>query len=186
VLTTFFTLINFFERNNNSCKHLITNLGFVDCTPKKKEFIDDLLIQAPKLIKSRDLNLFEMGEYTLNDGSTEMLYSIDYRAVINVLSTQIAKFAFFTHLITTIEFKSDLKISRKRPDSFYLQLKKTNQFLKEISNTNSRITLIKSIVDSQKFTKPEDLTYDAVHFTKLGHQILFNEMMNKLFANESI
>jgi hypothetical protein len=41
-------------------------------------------------------------------------------------------------------------------------------------------------VDSQKFTKPEDLTYDAVHFTKLGHQILFNEMMNKLFANESI
>lgn len=46
-MTVFFTLLNFLELNNIKFKKLVTNVGFVDTTPKKEEFIDDIFSQCP-------------------------------------------------------------------------------------------------------------------------------------------
>ena len=126
-LTIFFTLINFLKNNQLKFKYLISNLGFVDLTPKKK-FIVDIIHQNPfeyDLLNSTK----SLCDYKLSDGKIEKLYSIQYDSFI------IEKIAYFLSenfnkcfLIDSFEFNKKINIDRKRPKEFYTQLKITNEF----------------------------------------------------------
>lgn len=67
-LTIFATLINFLQLNPNlKFKNLITNLGFVDLTPKKQLNIEDMLLQINQFY-TFDGKITEKELYELNGG----------------------------------------------------------------------------------------------------------------------
>lgn len=71
-LTIFATLLNFLELNKNlKFKNLITNLGFVDYTPKKQANINDMLLQINQFI-SFDTKVYEKESYILNGGDVRL------------------------------------------------------------------------------------------------------------------
>ena len=167
-ITTFFTLINFIHNNEISFDKLISNLGFVDLTPKKESFIDDMLRQNPfdnSIIHKRTIC-----DYKLNTGEIVKLYGLN----CSLLATEIAQVLQENFeeiiLLGTFEFNANIKIERKRPLEFYNQLKKTNQFIQEICSYDEcflyvDVNLNKSKLDNQ-------LSYDAVHFTQQGHDVI--------------
>lgn len=67
-LTIFATLLNFLELNKGfKFKNLVTNLGFVDYTPKKQVNIDDMLLQINQF-SFFDIKICEKENYMLNGG----------------------------------------------------------------------------------------------------------------------
>ena len=67
-LTIFATLLNFLELNKDlKFKNLITNLGFVDFTPKKQENIADMLLQINQFFSLKTI-VYEKESYMLNGG----------------------------------------------------------------------------------------------------------------------
>ena len=67
-LTIFATLLNFLELNKDlKFKNLITNLGFVDFTPKKQENIADMLLQINQFFSLKTI-VYEKESYILNGG----------------------------------------------------------------------------------------------------------------------
>ena len=72
----YFSLINFITKNNVSYKS-ITNVGFVDFTPKKEENMHDILSQS--IDKDLDLSYSKLSRYKLNSGLVTNLYTFNYK-----------------------------------------------------------------------------------------------------------
>jgi len=166
-LTVYASLYNFIQLNPSlSFKNLITNLGFVDCTPKKESNIKDIEEQIDENIKIR-LGRINQEQYMLNNGEQEMLATISYNSkyiykIVNLLNSKFEKLYF----INTPKITNDINFERKRPNSFFFQLEKTNNLIESIiENINKPVKLIniKSMVS----------TYDGVHFNKNGHEKIF-------------
>lgn len=67
-VTIFATLFNFLNLNPKlQFKFLITNLGFVDCTPKKQEIIDDMLLQVNQFVNFNN-KIISKEKYILSGG----------------------------------------------------------------------------------------------------------------------
>lgn len=174
-LTVLPTLVNFLHLNQDiQFKYLITNLGFVDCTPKKQMNIDDILLQIGQFSKINDNTVIEHEAYQLNDGNKEILKNVEYsynylKEIASYLSVVFEKCYF----INTPIVQKKISMKRKRPDSFYAQLHKTNEMIEFIalSDTEKNIVIdIKNILD----------TYDGVHYTKEGHKKIFNKIKESL------
>lgn len=173
-LTVFATLYNFLVLNPSfSFENLITNLGFVDCTPKKESIIEDIEEQINDNILMK-LNIEEQQNYLLNTGKYEVLKTISYNnkyieKISKVLNEKFNKLYF----INTPEINDDTSIGRKRPNSFFVQLKITNELLESIIR---RIEKSVKIIDISKLNS----TYDAVHYDKIGHQKVFNKIRESI------
>ena len=76
ILTIFFSLINFITKNNVSYKYLITNVGFIDFTPRKKRTCD---ILSQSIDKDLDLSYSKLSRYKLNSGLVTNLYTFNYK-----------------------------------------------------------------------------------------------------------
>jgi hypothetical protein len=176
-MTIFFSLINFLSRNDIHFNHLLTNVGFVDFTPKKKNFVEDIFNQCPFHGLSEDL-FVSLGEYPLSSGKIEALYSFNYQGLEPQIALALSSRFIKAWLIGTPEFTEKIRIERQRPREFFSQLKKTNLFLSNLSQRYDRIDYV------QPFgTIPVDesvLSFDAVHFTAVGHQILYDRMVDVL------
>ncbi|TVZ55495.1 hypothetical protein OD91_0743 [Lutibacter sp. Hel_I_33_5] len=175
-MTIFFSLINFLNNNDLKFKNLITNIGFVDTTPKKKEFIDDIFHQNPFKNKLIEIPLCN---YLLNSGKVTTLYSVNYDSVICDIVEILTESFEKIHLIGTFEFSKYIKIDRKRPIEFYEQLKQSNEFLRKIQSKSININYI----DVNRYLAKEDesdISYDAVHFTQEGHNIVMSICMNEI------
>lgn len=175
-MTIFFTLVNFLNANPYKFHNLITNLGFVDLTPKKEEFIDDILVQNP--FPSGSLIKYTLCEYLLNSGISATLFSINYNLVVENISAIIDANFKSALLVGTFEFSQNIKIERKRPIEFFCQLKETNSLLKSICNTSS----VSKIIDANRNIQNSEnsISYDAVHFTRKGHNTIVNLIYNNL------
>jgi len=173
-LTVFSTLVNFLKLNSDlKFKHLITNLGFVDCTPKKQENIDDILSQIEQFSNINNFTI-EHENYKLNSGNTEILKSIDYsKNYIKELNTFLSEKFEKCYFINTPIVSEDIKIERKRPKSFFTQLYKTNELLDNIVNLNQKKNILVDIKDFH-------YTYDGVHYTKEGHEMIFNKIKESI------
>lgn len=169
-LTVFFTLINFLRLNNLGFKNLITNLGFVDLTPKKLSLLNDLIFQNPFKI---ELDIINHGPYIDKNNNKIDLFGLSFNSKILLnISQYINNFfsnVFFFH---TIEFNKHINIERERPVSFFNQLSLSNKLINELSSYIDNSCLIRTndfIVDfnSNKYS------YDAVHYTNEGHKLLY-------------
>lgn len=179
-MTIFFSLINFISNNNNlKFKYLITNVGFVDTTPKKKIFINDIFDQNPY-----DFELIEiyLCDYQLNSGEVSPLYTVDYEIVIDEISKNLSSRFEQIYLISTFVFKKNIKIERKRPDEFFEQLKTTNNLLKKIESNSKKITYIDVGINQSKLVDESQISYDAVHFTQKGHDLVFSTCINQIMT----
>lgn len=173
-LTVFASLYNFLCVNRNlSFKFLITNLGFVDCTPKKQENIDDILLQVQQYSIIKNL-IIEHEIYKLNSGKSEILKSIKYsEEYMDELSDLLGRKFDKCYFINTPIVSKSIKIERERPQSFFTQLKETNILIDNIVSKNkNKFTLIdtEEIVD----------TYDGVHYTTEGHKKIFNKIKESI------
>lgn len=112
-------MINFIYLNDISFNSLVTNLGFVDTTPKKQIFNDDIISQVPNGLDENQLNKSKLCDYQLNDGKTESLYSLDYSNLLEQLSNIIASYFQKVYLIEVVEFNPSINIERARPAEFF-------------------------------------------------------------------
>ncbi|MDC0553785.1 hypothetical protein OAO25_01005 [Flavobacteriaceae bacterium] len=163
--TIFFTLLNFLNLNNIQFGNLISNLGFVDFTPKKEKFIDDILMQNP--FQNQKLLKYEICDYKLNSGDMAKLFSVNYLALAKDIADTIQKKFNKIFLLGTFEFNSKIIIERKRPLEFYNQLKETNKFIELICSYYDQFIFINVNTDLPK--NGFEFSYDAVHFTQSGH-----------------
>jgi len=179
-ITTFFTLLNFIDLNKIKFKYLISNLGFVDFTPKKNEFILDIKRQIPHGISEKSLKVNSMGYYLLSSGKLDHLYSFDYGNNHVILGNRLAKSFELVLLLNVLEFDSTMNIKRKRPDAFFTQLKVSNKWIYLISSHSTNIKYIEHDISD---LEPEQVSYDAVHFTSLGHSNLYTQLLGQCIIN---
>jgi len=161
-LTTWATFANFMVINNIVPGKIITNMGFVDFTPKKKSVLQDALQQA-EYYAGKDCSVFEFKcNYKLSSGMVEPLYGMNYR---RCFVKEIEKLLFNHEIIVvnTPLVRRDINIERSRPNSFFEGLLFSNEFNNGIG--------IGQVVDLPLFD--EKFTYDAVHYTNDGNAKIF-------------
>lgn len=173
-LTIFATLLNFLELNKGfKFKNLVTNLGFVDYTPKKQVNIDDMLLQINQF-SFFDIKICEKENYMLNGGGCETMKILDYPdnyiQHINKTLSEYFKNIFF---VNTPIIPKDIIIERKRPNSFFEQLQTTNLFINKLESLNKNSSKLIDISDISN-------TFDAVHFTKTGHKKIYEKIIEEL------
>ena len=164
-LTTWGTLANFVTLNDISFCKLITNMGFVDHTPKKHKICQNVISQAEAFSEAHCCLLIKLEKFKTSRMEEVDLYNIEYTdPFINKLSQILRQTE--TIILNTPDISEKIILDRPRPDSFYLSVKKGNEF-------NSRLPH-KSLINFGEFDS--QLTYDAVHYTTKGNDLVFNSL----------
>jgi hypothetical protein len=168
-ITVFATLVNFINLNDIHFTRLLTNLGFVDCTPKKNVFIKDIEKQIKEFFY-HNLSICTFPQYLNSDGELINLYSLQYN---DVYLNSVAKYLSFSfaerYFITTPLTEPSLAFKRQRPDCFYKQLGITNNLIRAISTLSGT-----KVIDVAALCLT---TFDGVHFTDSDHEQLGNNMI---------
>lgn len=167
-LTTWATLYNFMRLNGLSPEILVTNVGIVDCTPKKFSLCQDMLAQVQYLAESEGGEIQQLEDWVLTSGESETLFTVNYS---ESYAGQVRRlFSSFPVLcVKTPLVSPDIGIERKRPPCFFSQLHKTNQFIESLG--------LKT-VELGNFGR--DFTYDAVHWTPQGNTFAYEQIVKKL------
>lgn len=168
-LTTWATLYNFLSVNSICPNTIITNMGFVDFTPKKKSLLDEAIAQVEFRLGSKVTQVVFQENYRLNSGLTEKLHSIVYSRKYLQCVQEIAD---RSHLIVlnTPGVKSDISIPRDRPAAFFSGIELSNQFNRQITDAN--------VLDFGGFDIEQ--TYDGVHYTVAGNKIIMDKLKGYL------
>lgn len=168
-LTTWATLVNFMHFNKLAPQTLVTNMGFVDFTPKKQIILEDA-IQQIEAVMGQDIATFDFAEnYVLSNGESVPLYSMKYRDAYKEKIEEIVE-KQRTFIINTPLVDADICIERERPNSFFSGVADTSEFNRSIKGA--------CVVDFPKID--ESFTYDAVHYTKLGSDLIFRIIKESL------
>ncbi len=164
-LTTWATLFNFVSANALRPKQIITNMGFVDFTPKKQEVLVDALRQVEARMGAGLAQAQPVERYMAAGGEPVALFSMSYDARYREqIQTMIAGTA--TIVINTPSISAEIRIPRHRPKSFFSAVELGNSFNRAISGA--------TVIDLPPFD--ESQTYDAVHYTGLGHEPVFKRV----------
>jgi hypothetical protein len=167
-MTTWATLLNTLVINELAPDVVITNVGLVDCTPKKRTLCDDVLEQIRFTQPDTTSRLQYLEPYRLSSGVIEDLYSVDYAP--EYLATLRARAAAQrTIAIKTPLVPSNLPIERARPASFFSQLHASNQLVDAIGCQS---------IELGEFDA--SLTYDAVHWTPDANHLIFDKLRKVL------
>lgn len=169
-ITTWMTLYNFLKLNDMMPKTIITNMGFVDFTPKKMSIIDKSLIQYNYYFSQDQARVEFLEYYHSRDNITLDLYMQDYPDMFKKqLEVDFNGVLFL--IINSPELAADYLFSRPRPLSFFKGLLKGNDF-------NRELKLQKEVFDFGNFTVDE--TYDGVHYTDKGNELIFSALRSFL------
>lgn len=161
-LTTWATLISFLRVNKIKPLNIITNMGFVDFTPKKKVILENSIYQVDKAVGIGVAKPVYVQHYASLSGPLIPLYALEYdnryrKSVENIAnSTQLL-------ILNTPLTDSNIKIQRKRPSSFYLAQKESNCFNQSIRGAR--------VINFPDFNEMQ--TYDAVHYTCSGNELIY-------------
>jgi hypothetical protein len=168
-LTTWATLINFMVINTLNPGKIISNMGFVDFTPKKLAILEDAIEQVEFTIGKGVATSMFVEAYISSSGEGidlySMSYSEEYKKAIECITNKIP-----TVIINTPIVAEDIDIERKRPHSFYVGLAIAKEFNQTIKTAQ--------LVDIPDFD--ELLTYDAVHSTQQGNEVIFEKIKDYL------
>ena len=169
-ITTWCSLYNFLSTNKIMFNNLITNMGFVDFTPKKIELSNEVCSQLSLRMKDVNYEVIFRQKYLLSNGRKESIYTIKYDKIyFEKINSMIEKFD--TVLINTPKVKETIRLNRDRPKSFFEGVQDTISFNNSLSNASK-------ILNFNDFTTNE--TFDGVHYTRVGNQIIFDEVRNVL------
>lgn len=173
-LTISATLYNFLKLNKSlQFKNLVTNFGFVDCTPKKEENISDMLLQISQFSKFKN-KIIEFEQFELSNGKIEFLKSIEYSFMFKKELAKYFKNKFQKiYFINTPIVSDGIEIDRKRPKSFFSQLETTNNLINQLVDfdiNKNRLIDISKIIH----------TYDGVHYTNVGHKKIYEKIIKEL------
>lgn len=175
-LVTFATLLNFLSLNTNFLfKRLITNVGFVDYTPKKEIFVQDMISQASHLYSENfDLEKLSVYKMSMNEDN---LYSLNYsKSHIEFIRKYLMLYKFEKiYLINTPIINHNIDISRKRPSEFFDKIRETNILIDKI--TDNIDSFFKVDISEIFSYSPKSFSYDAVHYTLLGHNLIKEKLL---------
>lgn len=169
-LTIWATLIGFLGLNKLNPAKIITNMGFVDFTPKKQSILQDAVQQVESVVGRGTANFYYVENYALAGGRESiplyaMHYGETYRHAIETIAKQHDMVILNSPLIAP-----GIAIERKRPLSFFSAQAESNAFNRSIRGAQ--------VVDLPDFD--ETLTYDAVHFTHRGNELVFDRLKDYL------
>jgi hypothetical protein len=160
-LTTWATLVGFLRLNKIRPLKIITNMGFVDFTPKKQTILADVLGQV-NIIMGHGVASIKFIEHYPSPGGIP-LYNLQYNSVYKKAVETIAA-QHEVIIINSPVTDTNILIPRRRPKSFYSAVLESNSFNHSIYPA--------FVIDPPKFD--EKHTYDAVHYTPLGNELIFN------------
>jgi hypothetical protein len=168
-LTTWASLFNFIATNALAPRRIVTNMGFVDYTPKKKAILDDAVRQVEAGMGPGIAESHFVENYLGSDGQNleifAMTYGADYaRNLERMLSGR------ETLVINTPLVPPQIKVPRQRPRSFFTFLEETNRFNRSLRG----VRLI------EPGTFDETQTYDGVHYTDRGNELIFGKLAEHL------
>jgi hypothetical protein len=168
-ITTWATLYNFLSLNNLSFGKLITNMGFVDFTPKKKSICEDSISQIEYKIGSGVAIAEYLEDYKSAEQELIPLYCLRYNDFYRSFIQEITS-NHDTVIVNTPEISPHINYERNRPSSFFNGIVAGNHF-----NTSIQTA---SVINLKNFSKDE--TYDAVHYTGEGSRVVFEELKNEI------
>lgn len=163
-ITTWMTLFNFVKLNNLRPKKILTNMGFVDFTPKKISIIKKSTIQYNLYFNEAISKVNFVEKYASTDGTEINLFMQTYP---DVFSAELASFFTGTEflILNTPILQEGYTFKRPRPLSFFDGVKQGNAF-------NEKLGLSSHIFTFDQFSEKE--TYDGVHYTLVGNDLIFN------------
>ena len=169
-LTIWATLIGFVAINKMKPIKIITNMGFVDFTPKKLPILSNAMQQVEIILGKGVVNSYYVEDFRLSgdDGVVplhSMRYGEEYRNAIEIIADQ-----HELVIINTPLTDPDIRIDRKRPAAFFLAQSESNEFNRSVKDAK--------VLDFPNFD--ETLTYDAVHYTSRGNEIIFEKVKDCL------
>lgn len=165
-LTIWASLISFLRLNNDiKPSRIITNMGFVDITPKKRLLSDDTVRQVEAAVGCNVACPYFVEHYASSDGAMIPLYSMKYSHAYNKSIENIAASSRLVILNTPLTQPS-LLTERKRPLSFFKAQVEANAFNYSIKGAQ--------VVEFPSFN--ESFTYDHVHYTDLGNKLIFDRI----------
>lgn len=172
-LTIVASLLSFFDNTIIKFGRVVTNVGFVDTTPKKKNTLLDIKSQLDGLGLGIEYKYQNLGYFNLASGINEELgtFSISENS-INALAKKLKNINSKLYFLNTPEVLSNKGFTRCRPESFYSQIYKSNELVKKISDEagGHLIDISKVGID----------TFDGVHFTDIGHKACYKILLASL------
>ena len=167
-MTTWATLLNVLVINELTPRLILTNVGLVDCTPKKRTLCDDVLEQIRFVQPGTSSRLHYLEPYVLSSGATEELYSVEYDdEYMSLLSRRVN--AQQTIAIKTPLVSPRLPIERARPATFFSQLQSSNRLVDAVGCQT---------IELGEFDA--GLTYDGVHWTPDANRMIFDKVKRLL------
>lgn len=164
-LTIWATLIGFLQLNNLTPKKIITNMGFVDFTPKKKSVLSEAILQVDNVVGKHVASSNFLENYDGANGDLIALYGMHYGDLYRSAIEAICRCCNLV-ILNTPPTDRDIAIQRRRPSSFFIAQMESNEFNRSIERA--------TVLDFPTFN--ESLTYDAVHFTQRGNAIIFDSV----------
>lgn len=170
-LTCFSSLVIFLRKNNFEFTNLISNLGFVDSTPKKSAILLDGLCQAESLGFQMDTK--ELCEWELKNGEmaqlSTCLYSDSYK---NYVGNKIGSTFQEKYFINTPIIDGEKKFVRNRSPHFFSQLNESNKLVEDVVALSGGVLIDVSSSNIE--------TFDCVHYTQNDHELIYNTIINGL------
>jgi hypothetical protein len=163
-ITTWVSLYNFMKLNNIKPKKIITNMGFVDFTPKKMSVIEDIISQYGLFFDKKELNIDFIEKYTTKNSLEIDLFRVTYPLKFIRSLEKIMNY-YKLIILNTPNLTLDFVFPRTRPKSFKKCIKSSNDFNKAL-NINSNV--LNFPIFSNK------LSYDGVHYTEQGNDKIFS------------
>lgn len=165
-ITTWMTLYNFVRLNNIKPIKIITNMGFVDFTPKKIEVIEKSTIQYNCFFSNAEADVHFVERYPGLNGQDLELFMQHYPETFK--DSLVTLFENTTLLVfNTPILASNYYYERARPASFFQGVKEGNEF-------NDTLRGNVNVFNFKEFSNDE--TYDAVHYTSKGMKQLYSSI----------
>ena len=165
-ITIWMTLYNFVRMNNLNLTKIVTNMGFVDFTPKKHSIIQQSLDQYTPYFGNEKTKIDFIEQYASSTGEILDLYMQDYPPAF-LLALHRLLSGIDMIILNTPELRHGYQFDRERPASFFQGVNKSNAFNLEMNSFAKVLT----------FTGFSELeTYDGVHYTDVGNTIIFSKL----------
>lgn len=169
-ITIWLTLFNFLRMNEIRPQKIITNMGFVDFTPKKRSVIDQTIFQYTPFLIPEDAQVHNKEMFRLSNGDESELFTHSYpQSALDIFIPALHKQNLI--IINTPELTPDFQYPRPRPTSFSKAVQESNLF--NCMNFN------KFPIISLKNFSIED-SYDGVHYTTVGNEMIFEKLLPSL------
>lgn len=169
-LTTFLTLVNDLDKLKRYPTVLITNVGFVDYTPKKLEILSEHINNANDVGVKIKPTIAEKN-YKLSNGESVKLYNTRYSNTdLDLICDRLNKIKKLVFINSSLNFKNKNHWKRERPISFFNSLIDSNILIRNIN---------KKIKKSILINMEESTTFDGVHWTCESHKKLYYKLLKE-------